>query len=64
MATTLYVGDGQRKHWKSFAIAADGGVDGGHVFFDPDTPNQDSPDGMSIDEHGNLYLAGRGGVWW
>jgi gluconolactonase len=60
---TLYVSDSEHKHWKSFPIAADGAVGPGRVFFDPQTENRDSPDGMSIDEHGNLYFTGRGGVW-
>ena len=60
---TLYVSDSRAKHWKAFEIAPDGTIGTGRIFFDPDTPNRDSPDGMSIDEHGNLYFAGRGGVW-
>jgi gluconolactonase len=60
---TLYVGDSHHKHWRAYPISADGTVGPGRVFFDPDTENRNSPDGMSIDEHGNLYLSGRGGVW-
>jgi gluconolactonase len=40
-----------------------GTVGPGAVFFDPATDNRASPDGMSIDEQGNLYFSGRGGVW-
>ena len=60
---TLYVGDGHAKLWRSFPILPDGSLGPGRVFFDPDTEDTDPPDGMSIDEHGNLYLTGRGGVW-
>jgi len=60
---TLYVGDSHEKLWRSFPIKDDGTVGAGKVFFDPDTRRQDSPDGMSIDATGNLYLSGRGGVW-
>ena len=60
---TLYVGDSHFKRWRSYPIASDGTVGAGKVFFDPDTENMSSPDGMSIDENGNLYLSGRGGVW-
>lgn len=60
---TLYVGDSHEKLWRSFSIKADGTVGEGKVFFNPDTSRQDSPDGMSIDAEGNLYLSGRGGVW-
>ena len=60
---TLYVGDSHLKLWRSYPIHEDGMVGAGRVFFDPQTENRASPDGMSIDENGNLYLSGRGGVW-
>ncbi|MCA9018612.1 MAG: SMP-30/gluconolactonase/LRE family protein, partial [Planctomycetaceae bacterium] len=60
---TLYVGDSHEKLWRSFPILEDGTVGEGRVFFDPATSRKDSPDGMSIDADGNLYLSGRGGVW-
>jgi gluconolactonase len=62
---TLYVSDGLDKRIYSYPILPDGSVDQGKVavFFDPDTPNQANPDGMCLDEHGNLYCAMRGGVW-
>jgi len=60
---TLYVGDSFRKHWRAYPIQADGTVGAGRLFFDPDTKNMASPDGMSIDEKGNVYCSGRGGVW-
>jgi gluconolactonase len=60
---TLYVADSHEKHWRSYPINEDGSLGEGKVFFDPDTENKSDPDGMSIDEQGNLYLTGRGGVW-
>jgi len=60
---TLYVGDSYLKHWRAYPIQSDGSLGPGIVFFDPDTERDDDPDGMSIDERGNLYLSGRGGVW-
>jgi gluconolactonase len=57
---TLYVGDSHLKHWRAYPILPDGNLGEGRVFFDPSTEN---PDGMTIDEHGNLHFAGRGGVW-
>ncbi|QDU47970.1 SMP-30/gluconolactonase/LRE family protein [Gimesia panareensis] len=60
---TLYVGDSHEKLWRSYPILEDGTVGEGQVFFDPETKRKDSPDGMSIDAEGNLYLSGRGGVW-
>ncbi len=60
---TLYASDSHEKLWRSYAIADDGTVDEGKVFFDPNTENRRDPDGMTIDAQGNLYLTGRGGVW-
>lgn len=60
---TLYVADSWEKHWRAYPINADGTLSDGKVFFNPETDRKDDPDGMSIDEHGNLYFTGRGGVW-
>ena len=60
---TLYVGDSHLAHWRAYPIQSDGSLGPGFVFFDPDTERHDAPDGMTIDEQGNLYLSGRGGVW-
>jgi len=59
----LYVGDSDEKLWKSFPIKDDGTLGDGKIFFNPDSENKNSPDGMSIDAQGNLYFSGRGGVW-
>jgi gluconolactonase len=60
---TLYVADSWEKLWRAYPINEDGTVGKGKVFFNPETENKSDPDGMSIDEHGNLYFTGRGGVW-
>lgn len=60
---TLYVSDSFLKHWRSYPIGKDGSLGAGQVFFQPDTPNQSDPDGMTVDERGNLYVSGRGGIW-
>ena len=61
--STLYVGDSHRKHWRAYPILPDGTLGPGRIFFDPDTPDRNDPDGMTLDEKGNLYFTGRGGVW-
>lgn len=61
--TVLYVSDSVEKHWRSYPINPDGTVGAGSVFFDPAVSDMSDPDGMSIDELGNLYLCGRGGVF-
>ncbi len=62
---TLYVADSFEKRIYAYPIGENGGIDGGKVriFFDPATPNQNDPDGMTIDNDGNLYCAMRGGIW-
>jgi len=61
--TKLYVSDSNLKHWKQYPINPDGSVGAGWVFFDPDTADTHDPDGMTIDELGNLYFVGLGGLW-
>ncbi|MCZ7647006.1 MAG: SMP-30/gluconolactonase/LRE family protein [Planctomycetota bacterium] len=60
---TLYVGDSHKKHWRAYPILEDGTVGEGKLFFEPKTESKADPDGMSIDEKGNLYFTGMGGVW-
>lgn len=60
---TLYVGDSHDMLWRSYPIRADGTVGPGKVFFHPKDAKKAAPDGMAIDEKGNLYFSGRGGVW-
>jgi len=60
---SLVVGDSDKAHWRSYPIQADGTVGEGKLFFDPPTERRDSPDGMCLDERGNYYFSGRGGVW-
>jgi hypothetical protein len=60
---TLYVSDSWQKWWRSYPILPDGSLGAGSLFFNPVTPNQNDPDGMTVDESGNVYLTGRGGVW-
>ncbi len=61
----LYVADSYQKLWRVYPIhvQTDRAAGMGKVFFDPKTDSKSDPDGMTIDEHGNLYLTGRGGIW-
>jgi gluconolactonase len=60
---TLYVSDGFRKLWRAYPISENGGVGPGVFFLNPRTTNMSPPGGMTLDELGNLYCSGRGGVW-
>jgi gluconolactonase len=67
--TKLYVAessssDNTKKRWWVFPINPDGTLGSGTVFFKPSSPPAtNDPDGMTIDEWGNLYFTGLGGVW-
>lgn len=62
----LYVNDSPRAQIKAFDIAADGSVGPSRLFFENIGNGQTgggTPDGMKVDEHGNLWASGPGGVW-
>jgi len=62
----LYVGnwDLERKVVMRYEVGDDGGVSAGEVFFDmTDAPGEDAIDGLKVDEAGNLYVCGPGGIW-
>jgi gluconolactonase len=64
--TTLYVAnwDEKRKVIYRYAVNADGTVGKGAQFFDMTAaPGEDALDGVKIDERGNLYVSGPGGLW-
>jgi gluconolactonase len=62
----LYVDnwDEHAKVVKRYEVQADGTLKNGVVFFDiTEVPGEQALDGMKIDELGNLYVSGPGGVW-
>jgi gluconolactonase len=63
---TLYIAnsDPNRKVWMRYDVAADGSVSNGRVFADVTAEKEDGlPDGMKVDQQGNVYATGPGGVW-
>ena len=64
---TLYVAqsDPKRAVWMAFDVQADGSIANGRVFYDA-TPwvgkLKGLPDGMTVDQSGNLFATGPGGV--
>lgn len=65
---TLYIGqsDGAAPLWRAFPVNADGSLGTPKVFFDA-TPiakagKAGSPDGFKVDQKGNLFATGPGGV--
>ena len=64
---TLYVAnsDPAIAIWKSFPVKSDGTLDQGKVFFDATgwvKEKKGLPDGMKVDQAGNLFAAGPGGI--
>jgi len=65
---TLYVAvsDPKRAVWMAYDVKPDGTIDRGRVFFDATSMVGESrkglPDGMKVDQAGNLFATGPGGV--
>ena len=62
----LYVGnwDPQKKIVMRYPVKADGSLSSGEVFCDmTPAPGDGAIDGMKVDQEGNLYVCGPGGVW-
>ena len=62
----LYVDnwDIKRKIIMRYEVRPDGTLSNGKVFFDATAePGEDAWDGMKVDQEGNLYLSGPGGLW-
>ena len=62
--TRLYVDDSSaHRHIRVFDVLADGSLANDRVFHDMRGRGPGSPDGMKVDEEGNVYCTGAGGVW-
>lgn len=61
----LYVANSRpEKKWLVYDVQPDGTLAHGRVFLDVSKePDEGVPDGMKVDEEGNLYATGPGGVW-
>jgi gluconolactonase len=60
----IAVSDPQKKVWMRYDLEPDGSVTNGKVFFDATSDTEDGlPDGIKVDQKGNLYGSGPGGLW-
>jgi gluconolactonase len=62
----LYVGnwDEKKKVVMRYDVNADGSLSPGTIFFDmTDAPGEDAIDGVKVDQRGNVYVSGPGGLW-
>ncbi len=60
---TLYVADTVDKKIRAYTLTEDGRAIGGRDFFVFQTDRRGGPDGMTLDERGNIYCTDGGGVW-
>ncbi len=60
----LYVDDSTRKDIHVFDVGAEGTLHNGRVFgSEPGAPKDGVPDGMKVDQAGNLFVVGPRGIW-
>ncbi len=62
----LYVGnwDEKKKVVRRYEVSADGKLSNGKLFFDmTSAKGEDALDGIKVDQAGNLYVSGPGGLW-
>jgi len=58
----LYVDDSEQKNIRVFDFLPDGSVSNGRIFGDENEPGG-VPDGMRMDDAGNMYVTGPKGIW-
>jgi gluconolactonase len=61
----LYVSNSEpKKLWMRYRVQQDGTLTEAKLFYDATSDRRPgNPDGIKVDEQGNLYCAGPGGVW-
>jgi gluconolactonase len=60
----LYVDDSEKRNIRVYDFRPDGTIANGRIFAEePGKKGEGVPDGMKIDQSGNLYVTGPGGIW-
>jgi gluconolactonase len=60
----LYVDDSTQRNIRVYDFEPDGTLRNGRIFGEePGTKGEGVPDGMKVDQAGNLYVTGPGGIW-
>ena len=61
--SVLYIDDSHYQHIRAFDVAADGTLQNGRIFADLAHESAGVPDGMKIDQEGNVYATNSLGIW-
>src|SRR5450631_41960 len=60
----FYVDDSEQRNIRVYNVAADGSLSNGRIFGDePGGKNDGVPDGIKVDDKGNLFVTGPKGIW-
>jgi len=59
----LYIDDSARKHIRAFTVRPDGTLTGSRILLDMASDDPGVPDGLKVDQAGNVFCTGPGGVW-
>ena len=61
--SVLYIDDSQHQHVRAFDVADDGTLNKGRIFANLSDPGDGVPDGMKVDQEGNVYATNARGMW-
>jgi gluconolactonase len=61
--SVLYIDDSAHKHIRAFDVRADGSLTNSRILMAFDSNDPGVPDGMKVDQQGNVFCTGPGGVW-
>jgi gluconolactonase len=61
--SVLFIDDSHHQHIRAFDVLADGSLQNGRIFADLAHDGDGVPDGMKVDEEGNIYVTNSLGIW-
>jgi gluconolactonase len=60
---STYIDDSAHKHIRAFDVRPDGTLTNSRVLLDMASEDPGVPDGFKVDQQGNVFCTGPGGVW-
>ncbi len=61
--SVLYIDDSHHQHIRAFDVLADGTLGNGRLFADLRHESPGAPDGLKVDQQGNVYTTNALGIW-